>query len=222
VKVAAASILNSDGIQRYRNTFVNFYTKGVKDGLVYVHSLNDATLVLICDKGMLTYDISTLKELNIEIEVVMPHTYWKQWGITAVCYQRKPARQFRRSLSDGTHELLCAADYIPKSKKHVIPDRYPSLHQNYVDQINNVVNQQPLSFTDGVKNLLSADHHAVAVGNKFLLGHEGTLILGTEKIAKFYFKQASYKVHPLFAEELRDLTRGHTFKAIEEVAYEFS
>jgi len=184
VKVAAASILNSDGIQRYRNTFVNFYVNDTKVGLVYVHSLNDVTLFLVSDKGTLSYDISTLKELHAEIEVVMPHTYWKQWGITAVCYQRKPARQFRRSLSEGTHTLLVAADYITRSKKHVIPDRWPSLHQNYVDQVHNVVNQAPVSFTDGVKTLLQADHHAVAIDNRFLLGHDGTLILGTEKIAE--------------------------------------
>lgn len=223
MKVNVSSLLNNDGTQRFRHTFVNLYVSGECMGLSYVHTLGDGGVVFLTKNGQLTFAHTEVAKGHLEIEVVMPHTQWKQYGYTTICYRRKPARQWRRSLSEGTHETLIGTDYVrTESKEHTeLPVRYPAIHASYLLEITKVIENQPMSFTQGVECLTNPKYHSVALTNGFLLGHEGSLYLETTKVAKFYFKQKSYKVHPLFAEELRDLTKGHIFKALEEEKYEY-
>lgn len=221
MKVKVSSILNSDGSQRFRHTFVNLYVKGENWGVANLPSIYDHQVGFMTQRGTMVWEGEAVVDLDLEIEVVMPHTQWKQLGCTTICYQRKPARQWKRSLSEGTHGVLHGVDLIPSNRKiHQLPERYPGLQSGFLPEIAQILENKPISFTEGVKCLSDPKYHSVALENGFLLGHEGSLFLEATKIAKFYFKQKSYKVHPLFAEELRDLTKGHIFKAIEEEKYE--
>lgn len=218
------SIANQDGSARFKNTFVNLFVNNTAKGLTYISSVSEERVECVTSEGGLRLPI-TEKQL-VEVEVVMPHASWKQMGRNAALFLRKPARQWRRSLSDSTHSITYDFEFTgygtAADEAAIHAARWPQISHSHLKDLSSMLSVSPcVDFTQALEQLKD-NMFSVVLSDNMMLNKNGHLFNGKLNIAKIFFKQKSYKVHPLFAEELRDLTRGCGYKAIEEADYGYS
>lgn len=211
MSISLQSVLNQDGIQRFKDTMVHVIHQG-KKSLMFCDQVGDS--------GAAFYDANCERQVfhvkdNVEIEVVMPHAEWKQYGRNTVLIQRQPARQWKRSLSRTTHVIIpdWQVAKLDKNDATAAQDvRFPEVRPKSVGDVFQMLSNKSVSFEEGLKCLDKCA--TVALAGNFMLSKAGGLYLGTTAIAQFHFAQKSYSVVALFQEELRDLTRGLSFKEV--------
>lgn len=205
------AILNTDGNQRYKDTYLRVKTKGVSRLLYCQQVADDGAVFFDEQQNSIVYHRGS----DVDVSIVMPHACWKQFGRNTVLIQRVPARQWKRSLSRGTHSITPDVNIDRIDSKELdkaMELQWPSIRPQYLRVVEDLLNSENFSFTEGVK--LLQKHASVALKGNYMLNKIGNFYVSNINIAKFNFKDNSYVVTPLFQEELRDITRGSSFKEV--------
>src|SRR6478735_8184765 len=135
------SMLNQDGPARYKDTFLNI-TGDKETKLIYCDRISDSGLGGYDKDGASV--VYTTKD-KVVIDIIMPHSEWKQFGRHTVLILRQPARQWKRSLSRGTHSLVPDGNVtkMDKADKASFQDAlWPSLRAHDVGALTEILNDK--------------------------------------------------------------------------------
>ena len=208
MRILIDEIMNNDGSQRFLHTYVYLWEEGKPKKLCFI---NDIGLTYV---SFSSYKIIE-KDSFAYIETIMPHIQWVQLEDNrAALLERTPSKQWKRSLSNGTHSF-----YFPAEGKNC-PSYNVGLSHFGTNNIDALLNHKVIDFKEALENVVNYKNRDFAFSTHFMIDKRCYIYLGKSKIAKILPSLSKYKVHSLFAEELRDLTKGMNMKeSITDVSF---